>query len=169
MDPQTQNAYDLLRDNLNEARIAVRSYDTKAQIIGIGYIFALGVVLRVGEVVHDVVEVNVAYVLIAWGIMILPIVLFGSVLYPSRKRAPAVSDAPTDGLQHVLYVDPDTHTGVDELIMAANRADVARELAFEALTVSGLRSLKRRRFLRALFAAGFSLLFLFLAQLFDAW
>lgn len=154
MYPQTQNAYGLLRDNLNEARIAVRSYDTKAQIVGIGYIFALGVVLRVDEVVHDLVEVNVAYVLIAWGIMILPIVLFGRVLYPSRKRAPAVSDTPTDGLQHVLYVDPDTHAGVDELIRSANRADVARELAFEALTVSGLRSLKRRRFLRALFAPG---------------
>lgn len=41
-----ERAIELLCDSLSEAQSTVRSYDTKAQIVGIGYIFALGVIGR---------------------------------------------------------------------------------------------------------------------------
>ena len=92
MEPPTLHAYDLLRDSLTEAQATVRSYDTKAQIIMAGYLFALGVVGRIGEPVIETTEVGIAYVIVAWGVAILPILLFGFVLYPSRKTAPLLSD-----------------------------------------------------------------------------
>ncbi len=164
MELSAQRAYDLLRDSLTEAQATVRSYDTKAQIIMVGYIFALGVVGQIGEPVIEAPEVGIAYVAIAWGIVILPILLFGFVLYPSRKTAPLLADESMEDLQHVLYVDPGRHSRVDELIRAANRTDAIQELAFELLKVSRLRELKRRRFLRALFAAGVAFLVLFGVQ-----
>lgn len=163
-EPPTQHAYNLLRDSLNEAQATVRSYDTKAQIVGVGYIFALGIVGRIGEAFERTTEVNVVYVMVAWGIVILPILLFGFVLYPSRKSAPLLSNESTENLGHVLYVDPSRHAGIDELMRAASRADAIQELAFELLKVSRLRELKRRRFLRALFAAGVAFLVLFGSQ-----
>ncbi len=144
----------------------MRSYDTKAQIVGVGYIFALGIVGQMFDDLGGATELDVVDVMIAWGIVILPILLFGFVLYPSRKTAPSISDESAQSLQHVLYVESDRHSGVDELIRAANRADAIRELAFELLKVSRLRELKRRRFLRALFASGAAFLVLFGAQVF---
>ena len=87
------------------------------------------------------------------------------VLYPSRKTAPPLSDEPAEQLEHVLYIDPRRHSGVRELVQAAQRADPVSELAFELMKISKLRELKRQRFLRALFAAGISFLVLFAAQL----
>jgi len=164
MEPPAQHAYDLLRDSLNEAQATVRSYDTKAQIVGVGYIFALGIVGQMFDELGGPTKLGVVDVMVAWGIVILPILLFGFVLYPSRKTAPLLSDESAESLQHVLYVEPGRHSGVDELIRAANRADAIRELAFELLKVSRLRELKRRRFLRALFASGVAFLVLFGSQ-----
>ena len=104
MEPATQHAYDSLRDSLTEAQATVRSYDTKAQIIMVGYIFALGIFGRIGETVVETTEVGIAYFVVAWGVAILPILLFGFVLYPSRKTAPLLSEESIEDLQGVLYV-----------------------------------------------------------------
>ena len=44
MSNDSVHALMLLKDSLAEAQNSVRSYDTKAQIVGVGYIFALNVI-----------------------------------------------------------------------------------------------------------------------------
>lgn len=41
MNEKDQQSFMLLRDSFAEAETTVRAYDTKAQIVDIGYIFAL--------------------------------------------------------------------------------------------------------------------------------
>lgn len=154
----------LLRDSLAEAQLTVRSYDTKAQIVGVGYIFALGVVFQFNKVLPEVEHVGAFGLTAAWAIIILPILLFGFVLHPSRRTAPSLNKEPGRQLQYVLYVNPDKISDVDQLIDRAKKADPAQEIAFELLKVSKLRELKRKRFLRALFAAGVCFLVLFVSQ-----
>lgn len=60
MEPPTQHAYDLLRDGFNEAQATVRAYDTKAQIVGVGYIFALGIVGQVFDELGSKTEMGVS-------------------------------------------------------------------------------------------------------------
>jgi len=72
---------------LQEAQSAVRSYDTKAQIVGVGYILALNVVLHFGDLLPTRAPLGPLFYAVVWGIVIMPILLFGQVLYPSRKRA----------------------------------------------------------------------------------
>lgn len=164
METSSANSIALLRDSLNEAQATIRAYDTKAQIVGVGYIFALGIVSRVNDLLGEPDEVGVLYILVAWGVVILPILLFGLVLYPSRKTAPQLTQS-EENVEHILYVDPNKHADVGELIEAAVRADPVRELAFELLKISRLREFKRQRFVRALFAAGISFALLFLSGL----
>ena len=154
----------LLRESLAEAQMTVRSYDTKAQIVGVGYIFALGVVFQFNKVLPEVEQIGAFGLAAAWAIIILPILLFGFVLHPTRRTAPSLDKEPSRQLQYVLYVNPDRISDVDQLIDRAKGAEPAREIAFELLKVSNLRELKRKRFLRALFAAGACFLVLFVSQ-----
>jgi len=165
-EPLNQQSLSLLRDSLNEAQATVRAYDTKAQIVGIGYIFALGVVGRFEKWMPEPSDSNaVLNTLLAWGFVILPILLFGYVLYPSRKMAPRLASKPNVVLEHVLYVDPDKLGSVTELKSAVDRCDPVNEIAFELLKVSKLREMKRIRFLRALFAAGFCFAAIFISHM----
>ena len=162
MEPSTQQSLNLLRDSLVEAQATVRAYDTKAQIVGIGYIFALRIIGQVRDLIpSSTSELNIVGVLIVWGVVILPILLFGFVLYPSRKMAPELADETTVKVEHILYVDPKNVGGVEDLKKAVSRCDPIDEAAFELLKVTGLRELKRQRFLRALFAAGICFVLLF--------
>ena len=165
MDTSDQQALTLLRDSLSEAQTNVRAYDTKAQIVGVGYIFALGIVAGVAEPLDTRVEGDVTYVLAAWGIGILPILLFGMVLHPSRKTAPHLTQTQVAGLQQILYVQPERHRSVDDLVDAARGSDPIKEISDELLKVSYLRELKRKRFLRALFSSGISFLVIFASHL----
>ena len=107
LEPSIQQSLKLLLDGRAEARATVRAYDTKAQIVGIGYIFALEVVTRFEKWFPDDFETSlVEHVLVGWGIVILPILLFGYVLYPSRKMASKLTDESTATLENILYVDP---------------------------------------------------------------
>lgn len=142
----------------------MRAYDTKAQICGIGYIFALGIVDNFEHLFPATSDANVVYILVAWGVVVLPILLFGFVLYPSRKRTPKVVNESAVKTEHVLYVDPEKLGSVAELREAVERCDPISETVFELLKVSNLRELKRRRFLRALFAAGICFVVLFTSQ-----
>ena len=72
---------------LQEAQSVVRSYDTKAQIVGVGYILALNLVLHFGDLLPTHAPLGPLFFAAVWGIVIMPILQFGQVLYPSRTRA----------------------------------------------------------------------------------
>ena len=163
---QNRKSLDLLRDALTEARVTVRAYDTKAQIVGIGYVFALGIVAGTSEWFPKPSEGDIAPVLIFWGVVMAPLMLFGSVLYPTRKTAPKLEGKTAATLQRILYLDAQKHLTVEAVKEAANRCDQTNEFAYELLKVSKLRDLKRIRFIRALIAAAVSCLALFAAQVF---
>jgi hypothetical protein len=160
MNPSAQQSLSLLRDSLTEAQTTVRAYDTKAQIVGVGYIFALGVVGNFESLLPELSELNLLTLSVAC-VAILPILLFGFVLYRSRKSAEKFSDQSEATPEHVLYVDPTKLGSVKALKEAVGRCDPIIEVSFELLKVSQLRVLKRRRFLRALFSAGVVFLFIF--------
>ncbi len=68
---------------LKEVQDTVRAYDTKAQIVGVGYIFAINIIIDLGSRIANVPEMGLVAITLAWIIFIFPIVLFGSVLYPT--------------------------------------------------------------------------------------
>ncbi len=140
--------------------MTVRAYDTKAQIVGVGYILALGVVGSFEALLPKASELNLLTLSVACG-AILPILLFGFVLYPSRKSAEKFVSQSEETPEHVLYVDPTKLGSVKALKEAVGRCDPIIEVSFELLKVSQLRELKRRRFLRALFLAAVAFLFIY--------
>lgn len=150
---------------LEEAQATVRAYDTKAQIVGIGYTFALNIVASVVPDFPVSDEVTLLPVIVFWGLVMVPLFLFGYVLYPSRKIAPKVAGAADFAVKRVMYVETARHKSIDDLLAAAADCDWPQELAFELLKVSRLRELKRGRFIRALFATAGSFGFLCAAQL----
>ena len=104
--PDISEAHALLRDGLAEAQATVRSYDTKAQIVGVGYIFALGVVGQISALLDRETEASVIVVVISWAIVVMPILFFGYVLYPTRKTTSYTEATKHHGIQHVLYLNP---------------------------------------------------------------
>ena len=160
MNASAQQSLNLLRDSLAEAQMTVRAYDTKAQIVGVGYMFALAVVGNFEALLPKASELNLLTIAVACG-AILPILLFGFVLYPSRKSAEKFASLSESTPEHVLYVDPTKLGSVKALKEAVGRCDPIIEISFELLKVSQIRELKRRRFLRALFLAAVAFLFIF--------
>lgn len=154
----------LLQTSLAEAQATVRSYDTKAQIVGVGYIFALNIVGSVDKLLPHDDEFGLAGLVIAWAIVISPILMFGFVLHPTRKSTDRAMASNTRGIQHVLYIDPTKNQTIDDVRKAALSSEKIDEMSFELLMVSGLRETKRRRFLRALYSAGVSFFILFASQ-----
>ena len=65
----------------------VRSYDTKAQIVGVGYVLALNLVLHFDGLLPTRATIGPLFIAVVWGVVILPILQFGHVVYPSRTRA----------------------------------------------------------------------------------
>ncbi len=154
----------LLRDALMEAQATVRAYDTKAQIVGLGYAFALGIVAGTSDWFPKTDEGQFLAVILFWGVVMAPLVLFGFVLYPTRKTAPEVRSDSAADMRHVLYVDPSRYDTLEALKIAAAECDPLNEVAHELLKVSTLRELKRVRFIRALLTAAGSFVFLSAAQ-----
>ncbi|GMG82865.1 hypothetical protein LNKW23_20780 [Paralimibaculum aggregatum] len=152
----------LARAALDEALIAVRAYDTKAQIVGVGYIFALGVVERIADALEPGFAISVGFVVAAWATLVLPAVMFGYVLYPTRKTVQGPSGRGLLYLRAGAFAEPAAY------VAAAREADPLREIAAELFSVSQLREIKRRRFLRALFAAGAALMLLLAAHILQA-
>jgi hypothetical protein len=149
---------------LKEVQDTTRAYDTKAQIVGVGYIFAINIVLALGSGVGNVPEMGVAVITLAWLIFIMPIVLFGSVLYPTRKVSPKLG-AKGSGAAGLFYSKPEQIDDVDQMLAALQASSVAKEIAYEILKTSALRDIKRQRFLRALWAGSTSFALLFMGQL----
>ncbi|MBO6636661.1 MAG: hypothetical protein JJ920_01155 [Roseitalea sp.] len=160
------DALDLLRTGLAEAQATVRAYDTKAQIVGVGYIFALGIVSQINGLLPEPGEFGLPALLVAWLVIIFPIPLFGHVLYPTRKTAPGVGASEHNGFGHVLYLDASKRLLADAVRKSALDTDPLKAFSFELVAVSSLRELKRKRFLRGLYASALSFGFLFAAQVY---
>ena len=156
MSSSDTDAQKYLQLALEEAQATVRAYDTKAQIVGIGYTFALNIVAAVIGGLPGSHGLGPLPVLLFWLVVMSPLFLFGYVLYPSRRTAPKVERAAELELQRVIYVESARHSTVEDLQTAARNSDWMAELSFEVLKVSKLREAKRGRFVRALFATGFS-------------
>ncbi|QFS83263.1 hypothetical protein FIU97_10530 [Roseivivax sp. THAF40] len=156
-DPDNDQSLHFLELTLAEAQATVRAYDTKAQIVGIGYTFTLNIVARVSDAFPKAESEALWSALVFWGIVMLPLVLFGLVLFPTRKIAPQVAGATDLELRRTLYVETARYPSVEALEKAARASNWMHEIAFECLKVSRLRELKRTRFIRALVATGVSL------------
>ena len=157
-------AISILQASLKEAQDGIRTYDTKAQICSVGYIFALGLVANIAEHFDSTpADWNQWTTLAAWILVICPVIMFGYVLYPSRKMAPKLRKPPED-IQRSVYFDTDRFPSLEEYVNATKQSDWQRELAFEIMKVSLLREVKRKRFLAALFFTLFSFLFIFVSQ-----
>ena len=152
---------------LREAQDTVRSYDTKAQICGVGYIFALGIVQKSGDQMPVPVDWAIFYVLAGWLVIVVPILMFAMVLYPSRVDKIAVRHWP-ENVRGTMYFERHQFDDVDSYAEATRIADWRREVAFEIIKVSEIRDLKRTRFLRALYWAAGSFTVLFLSQMMRA-
>ena len=123
MSAQTEFARDyadkMLLSALEGAHASVRSYDTKAQIVGAGYILALNVVLHFGDLLPNHAPIGPLFYAAVWLIVIMPVIQFGQVLYPSQTRADREMVAKTaGGACHppVYYIEPDRFANVGELV-----------------------------------------------------
>ncbi len=147
----TSDALHHLELALAEAQATVRGYDTKAQIVGIGYTFTLNIVANAGQSFPRAAEGGLLALLLFWGVVMAPLFLFGAVLYPSRRLAPRVAAGGPEP-RRLLYVETARFADVEALKAACQGADWESEMAFEVLKVSRLREIKRGRFIRALAA-----------------
>ena len=141
---------------LKEVQDTIRAYDTKAQIVGVGFIFSIGIITAfAGRFLPKDVEAEPLLVVLFWILAIGPIVMFGAVLYPTRKIAPRLGDR-IQTVNFLYYYRPERSEGLNEYIRDLQDADWVSEIGYEIVKLSGLRDLKRRRFLWALSAAGAS-------------
>lgn len=161
----SDKALDLLKIALNETQQTIRSYDTKAQICAISYLFSLNLVLSINEVIFTTKGSDLWVVLFGWGVMLFPMLLFGLVLYPTRKTIKPSKRQDQSSIYKVLYIRHERHTSVDEIIKDVIRAKPIEEFAFELYQSSSLRDRKRVQFVRALMSAGLALLIMFSVHL----
>ena len=112
-------------------------------------------------------EMGVLTITVAWLIFLFPITLFGAVLYPSRKVAPELNEK-GNHTHRTFYVETEKFHDVDSYMTAIHASDPNEEIAYEILRTAGLREIKRRRFLRALWAAATSFIALYFGQLLRA-
>lgn len=140
---------------LQETQVTARSYDTKAQIVGAGYILALNLVLHFGDLLPTRAPLGPLFFAVVWGVVILPILQFGQVLYPSRTRAEKDLLGKTSGAsdQRVYYVEPDTFANLKDFVQEALRSDWTSVLGAELLKSSRVRIIKQVRFRRGLMMA----------------
>ena len=147
---------------LKEAQDNIRTYDTKAQIVGIGFIFTIGMLIKFNTWGHLATQWQQAATLCNWVLITLPVVCFGSVLYPTRRVAPHVLKN-KEVVKGLFYMNGAAN--VTEYVTQLNNIDLQQELSYELLKVSYLRDLKRQRFLRAMSMASISLLLMLLLLL----
>ena len=162
-----QKTLSILLHSLSDVQNAIRAYDVKAQIVSIGFIFALGLVATVGDLAPKETTPTIIFVLASWIFGVIPIALFGYVLYPSRSHAPKLG-AKVCNLQRSYYLLNERHPTLDDYLNAFEQSDWKVELAYEVHKNSLLRDMKRKRFVWALNIAGVSFSLLFLLQLFRA-
>jgi len=147
---------------LKEAQDNIRTYDTKAQIVGIGFIFTIGMVIKFNTWSAISANLNHLAIISTWILIIVPAACFGSVLYPTRRVAPYVLKN-KEMVKGLFYMNDAEN--VTEYVNNLSYMDIEHELSYELLKVSYLRDLKRKRFLLAMSVASISLILLFCLQL----
>jgi|TARA_B100001939_G_scaffold306168_1_gene285557 hypothetical protein len=157
----------VLLASLQEVQNAIRSYDTKAQVVSIGFIFSLGLITTISSLAPELPEFNFILVCFSWLLGVLPIVMFGSVLYPSRSMAPKLGTR-VQNLQRSFYLLEERYPTLDDFIAALDRSDWKIEIAYEIQKLSLLRDIKRRRFVWALRITGTSYALMLFVQLLRA-
>jgi hypothetical protein len=137
---------------LQEAQSVVRSYDTKAQIVGVGYIFALNLVLHFSDLLPTRAPLGPLFFAVVWGIVIMPILQFGQVRYPSRRRVERefLAKMCCGAEQCLYYVDPNRFADLRDFVQQALTADWTATLSAEFLKTSRARMIKQARFRRGL-------------------
>jgi len=145
----------------------VRGYDIKAQIVGIGYIFTIGVISNISKLDPSKVPFDSLTVILSWIIGITPIILFGTILYPTRKTAPSLGEDHID-IKRLFFVNETHLNDVDIYLKNLESADFVKELVYEHLKLAALRNLKRKRFLRALWASAVAFVLVFISQYYRA-
>ena len=140
---------------LKEAQDSVRSYDTKAQIVGVGFIFTVGIITKVGANLPGPSELNTIAVVLYWLLAIGPILLFGFVLYPSRKIVQRLRSY-KETIRHSYYFSSESSRNLDTYLKDIGSGNWSAEIAYEIIKVSDLRDLKRIRFILALRASAFT-------------
>lgn len=163
--PLSPYAIQGLLSSLKEVQDTVRAYDTKAQIVGVGFIFSLGIISDFAErFTLNTIGPQLWVVLLSWFLLVGPIVLFGAVLYPSRTISPIIGEK-INALKHVYYYRPSSADTMREYINDIHSSDWVSEIAYEIMKLSVLREVKRRRFLTALWATCLAYLALISFQL----
>lgn len=147
---------------LKESQDNIRTYDTKAQIVGIGFIFTIGMVIKFNTWSGISTQWYHLATIATWVLIIVPAVFFGSVLYPTRRVAPAVLKNQNE-VKGLFYMNQEE--SVSDYVKNLVNMDIEHELSYELLKVSYLRDMKRRRFLQAMSVASLSLVTLFVLQL----
>jgi hypothetical protein len=146
---------------LHEAQSIARAYDSKAQIIGVGYILALNLVLHFGDLLPRHAPVGPLFFAEVWGIVLMPILLFAQVLYPSRARAEKEFRRTRCGTHPLLYyIDPSGFADVKDFVRQAMKSDWTSVIAAELFKTSHVRAIKQARFRRGLTMAAVSFLVL---------
>ena len=87
---------------LKEAQDSVRSYDAKAQIVGVGFIFTIGILTKLGAHLPGGEQFETLGVIFFWVLVIGPIIMFGFVLYPSRNVASHL-ESYEEAIRHNYY------------------------------------------------------------------
>ncbi len=149
-----------LQAALKETQDTIRSYDTKAQIVGVGYIFAIDILqrfVRAAPGAEAVIQIEQVRYLITWILVFVPIIMFARVLYPSRGTMNLSA-------RHTFYIPAAHHMTVAQFKEEVSECDWLEEMSAELIKVSRLRDVKRRRFLTALWTAGasYGLMFLYI-------
>ena len=149
--------------SLGEVQQTIRSYDTKAQIMGVGFIFSVSMISRFLsnlDVDHDY---GIGYLIVGFLLLIGPVALYGAVIFPSRRSAPKLIDTPLP-IQGLFYVKSEDVSDLETFTANLKDADWTSELAYEIVRLSALRDLKRRRFLIAMYVSGGSFALIFLGE-----
>lgn len=150
---------------LKETQDTVRSYDTKSQICGVGFIFSIGIITQIGGLAFGTVfQMSTALILFMWLLSIGPIALYGMVLFSSRKKMDELGRNEPDIL-HIFYLLGRKSKDFSSYIADIQACDWEKEIAFEIVKVARLRDIKRDRFIRALSSSGISYLLVIIYQL----
>ena len=159
------NTLNFLYASLKEAQDNIRTYDTKAQIVGIGFIFTIGTITKLTHLELLENQSGVLILVLSWALIMIPLITFVSVLYPTRKIAPSILHGRKE-VQALFYLHPNEVKSLNEYVNQLGEIDIKRELSYELMKVSVLRELKRKRFLRAIFISSLSLLSLLFFQIY---
>lgn len=149
---------------LNEAQQTIRAYDTKAQIVGIGFLFSVTMISNLLKNLDVERTYDLGYLLGGFLFLIGPIVLFGAVLYPSRRFSPALSEQ-VPGTRQCLYFAANGERSPQAFLADVDGADWKAEIIYETVKLSMLRDIKRKRFICAMSAAGVSFAVILIANI----